>query len=170
MEYPALVLLGVNMLFVAFILLIIAENLRGVVGAKEVAAFCILVGSLNTASAAFNGFVLQDPVTMGAQLLFGFTYLFFAQNILRGADTGTGLGVYCLCVLVTCIPFIVYSFIGGTPILAIFWILWAQLWGLFWVANGLKKNITKFLTINTYCVAILNGLGGFAYMFEWINI
>lgn len=170
MEFPSgLQLLGVNMLFVAFVLYIIALNLQGKVGAKETAAMCILTGGLNVLSALYNGFVLADLGSMAGNLLFGFTYFFFAMDILMDSETYTGLGNYALCVVITCIPFIYVNLVAGAFVLAFYWFLWGQLWGAFWVANGLQKNIGPFVAIDTYIVAAINFIGAIGYLFGWIS-
>ena len=55
-------LTGVNMLFVAFILWVIAGNLRGKIGGKETAYLCILVGSLNAVTAVYLLVAGQNPL------------------------------------------------------------------------------------------------------------
>jgi len=161
-------LLGVNMLYVAFVLFIIALYLQGKVGAKETGAMCILTGSINTIIALYNGLIMGDTASMGGGLLFAFTYLFFAFNIFSNADTYTGLGNYALGVTITTLPFIYVNFMAGAGILTFLWIMWGQLWFFFWVANGLKKEITKFLAINTYLVAIANFIIAIGFIFSWI--
>ena len=161
-------LLGVNMLFVSFTLFIVALNLAGKVGGKETAAFCILTGSVNALSAIYNGFILGDTVSMAACFLFAFTYFFFAMNILKESDTYTGLGNYALGVAVTAAVYIYASITGGTYVLAFYWLLWGQLWACFWIANGLKKNITKFLIGNTYFVVVVNFIGAIGFLFGWL--
>jgi hypothetical protein len=146
-------LTGVNMLFVAFILWVIAGNLRGKTGGKETGYLCILVGSLNTITALFlllNG----NPLGFGAFLLFAFTYFYFAMDILGGADTFTGLGNYALGVAITTIPYSILYFQLGDVIMGIVWLAWGQLWFMFYLANGLKKNVAKFMIADTYVVAV----------------
>ena len=170
MTFPTgITLLGVNMLFVAFVLYIIALNLAGKVGGKETAAMCILVGGLNTVSALYNGLILGDTGSMAGNLLFGFTYLFFAMDILWESDTFTGLGNYALCVAVTTIPFIGVNIGAGAFVLAFYWILWGQLWAGFWIANGLQKNIAKGLTVDTFITAALNLVGAIGFLFGWLD-
>jgi len=170
MQVPSgLSLLGVNMLFVAFVLYIIALNLQGKVGAKETAVMCIMTGGINVLSAFYNGFILGDTGTMAGNLLFGCTYIFFAMDILMNSETFTGLGNYALCGDLACIPYLVLNLSVGDGVLAFFWILWGQLWGAFWVANGLKKDISAFVAIDTYIVAIINFIGAIGYLFGWIS-
>jgi hypothetical protein len=148
-------LTGVNMLFVAFILWVIAGNLRGKTGGKETGFLCILVGALNTITALYlllNG----NPLGFGAFLLFAFTYFFFAMDLLGNADTFTGLGNYALGVAIATIPFSILYFQLGDVIMGIVWLVWGQLWFLFYLANGLKKNVLKFMIADTYVVAIAN--------------
>ena len=155
MVLSADVLTGVNMLFVAFILWVIAGNLRGKIGGKETAYLCILVGSLNAITALYlllNG----NPLGFGAFLLFAFTYYYFAMDILGSADTFSGLGNYALGVALTTIPFFVV-YLGIDTIQAIVWLVWGQLWFMFYLANGLgKKGVVPFMIIDTYIVAIIN--------------
>jgi hypothetical protein len=155
MVLSADVLTGVNMLFVAFILWVIAGNLRGKVGGKETAFLCILVGSLNAVTALYLLIAGKNALGFGAFLLFAFTYFFFAMNILSNSDTYTGLGNYALGVAITTIPFFVV-YLGIDTIQAIVWLVWGQLWFMFYLANGLKKNVLKFMIVDTYIVAVIN--------------
>jgi hypothetical protein len=155
MVLSADVLTGVNMLFVAFILWVIAGNLRGKIGGKETAYLCILVGSLNTITALYL-LIAGNPLGFGAFLLFAFTYFLFAMDILGSADTFTGLGSYALGVALTTIPFFVV-YLGIDTIQAIVWLVWGQLWFMFYLANGLgKKEVVPFMIKDTYAVAIIN--------------
>jgi len=163
-------LLGVLMLFVAFILLVVALNLQGKVGATETGILCILVGGLCTISGFYNGFVVGDAGSMAGNLLFGFTYLFFAMNLLMKSDTGTGLGFFCLGVLATAIVFTAVSAASGAYLMAFYWFLWGQLWGCFWVANGLQKDIKSFLIKDTYFVVVLNFAGAIGFLFGWLTL
>ncbi|MCR4429346.1 MAG: AmiS/UreI family transporter [Caldiserica bacterium] len=162
-------LLGVNMLFVAAVLYIIALNLQGKVGLKETAAMCILTGLVNNISGFYNGFAMGDTATMAASFLFGFTYWLFAFNILTKTETYTGLGNYCLFVVLTAIAYFIVNIQSGAWVLAVFWFLWGQLWAAFWVANGLKKNLGAFLAFDTYIVAIINFLVALAFIFGWMT-
>jgi hypothetical protein len=155
MVLSADVLTGVNMLFVAFILWVIAGNLRGKVGGKETAFLCILVGSLNAVTALYLLIAGQNALGFGAFLLFAFTYFYFAMDILSNSETYTGLGNYALGVAITTIPFFVV-YLGIDTIQAIVWLVWGQLWFMFFLANGLKKNVLKFMIVDTYIVAIIN--------------
>jgi hypothetical protein len=149
-------LTGVNMLFVAFILWVIAGNLRGKVGGKETGFLCILVGSLNFITAVYLLVADKNPLGFGAFLLFAFTYFFFAMDLLAPADTFTGLGNYALGVALTTIPFFIL-YLRVDTIQAIVWLVWGQLWFLFYLANGRgNKKIVPFMIIDTYCVAIIN--------------
>jgi len=166
----AIALLGTNMIFVAAVLYVAALFLQGKVGAKEAAIMCILTGSVNTVSALYVGFVMGDAVTLTSYLLFGFTYFFFAFNLLSGTDTNTGLGNYALVVVICAIAFFYVNFTTGVMILAFFWVLWGQLWAMFWVANGLKKDLGKFLALDTHFVAALNLIVGLGFLFGWIAL
>lgn len=165
----SIVLLGVNMLFVAAVLFVIALNAQGKVGQKETAAMCLLTGSVNTISAFYYGLVMGDPASMAGNFLFGFTYLYFAFNILTGSDTYTGLGNYCLFVVLTCVPFFIVNLQAGAYILAFFWLIWGFLWGVFWVANGLKRNLGKLVPAATYFVTVPNFLVAVFFIFGWAN-
>ena len=128
----AVIRLGVNMLFVAAVLYVIALAAHGEkVGMKEVAAMCLLTGSVNTISGFYTGLVMGDAATMAALFLFGFTYFYYAFNILAGADTFTGLGGYCLFVVLVCVPYFIVNVQAKAYIVAFFWLLWAQLWAVF---------------------------------------
>jgi hypothetical protein len=152
-------LTGVNCVFVSFVLWVIAGNLRGKVGAKETAYLCILTACINGVTAVYLLFVGGNPVGFGAFLLFSFTYFFFAMDLLGGADTVTGLGNYCLGVAVVTIPYFVL-YLGIDTIQAIIWLIWGQLWFLFYLANarGIKK-VVPFMIADTYFVCLLQ----FAY-------
>lgn len=156
------------MLFVAFVLYIIALNMAGKVGVKETASMCILTGGINIVSAFYNGLILGDSLTLAANLLFGCTYIFFAFNILGKSETNTGLGNYALCVTLTAIIYLWVNLTSGAYLSAVMWFLWGQLWATFWVANGLQKNILKFTIVNTYIVAIINFVVAIGYMFGWL--
>lgn len=161
-------LLGVNMLFVAFVLYIIALNMAEKIGAKETATMCIITGGINIISAFYNGFILGDSLTLAANLLFGCTYVFFAFNLLGKSETNTGIGNYALGVALTSIAYFWSSAVSGTHILTLMWFLWGQLWATFWVANGLGKNIIRFTIVNTYIVAIINFIVAIGFLFSWL--
>jgi hypothetical protein len=42
---------------------------------------------------------------------------------------------------------------AGLWVLAFFLALWGQLWAVFWFANGLKREIGKLVSLDTYFVA-----------------
>ena len=161
-------LTGVNMLFVAFILWVIAGNLRGKVGGKETAYLCILVGSLNAVTAVYLLVVGGNALGFGAFLLFAFTYFYFAMDILGNADTFTGLGNFALGVAITTIPFFVV-YLGVDTIQAIVWLIWGQLWFMFYLANGRgMKGVVSFMIGDTYLVAIINLIVGIGHhMFNY---
>ena len=170
MTHPnGVALLGANMLFVAVVLHIIAMFIQGKVSGKETAAMCILTGSFNCLSALYVGFIMGDAVTLSAYFLFGFTYFLFAFNILLNSETFTGLGNYCLFVALNACVFSYVNFMAGLWVLAFFWVLWGQLWAAFWIANGLKKEIGKFVAFDTYIVVCLNFIVAISFLFGWMN-
>jgi hypothetical protein len=152
-------LTGVNCIFVAFVLWVIAGNLQGKVGVKETAYLCILTGFINGSTAIYNLFILGNPLGFGAFLLFAFTYFFFAMDLLGGAESTAGLGKFCCGVALTTIPYAILYITQVDTIQGIIWLIWGQLWFLFYLANarGVKK-VVPFMIIDTYCVAIIQFL------------
>jgi len=162
-------IVGANFLFVAAVLLIIVLNAHGKVGTKEVAIMCIQTGSLNFITALYFSMVFGMGPMLAGFLLFAFTYFFYAFNLLSGSDTSSGLGWYCLFVAVLCYPFAGTSLKGGMPVLAFFWALWGVVWGAFWIANGLQKDIMKFIKFIVWVTVILNFIVGGCFIFGWMD-
>lgn len=169
MTFPTpLALLGVNLLYVSFVLFIVALYLQERVGPKETAAMCILTGGLSTSIALYTGFILGDVAGMGGSLLFGFTYLYLAFNILTGADTRSGIGHYALAVSLTTLFFIAQSVADGDLLFVFLWALWGQLWFCFYLLNALQRPIVRFVAWNTHLVAFVNFLAAIVFMFGWL--
>jgi hypothetical protein len=81
----------------------------------------------------------------------------------------TSLGHYCLFVELNACVFLYVNFIAGLWGLAFFWALWGQLWTIFWIANGLKKEIGKFVALDTYIVVSINFVVAISFLFGWMN-
>src|SRR3712207_4734423 len=133
--------------------------LLGYVDTRAAAPLNLFVGGLQVITPTYLIFTSGgDPdVILGASgiYLFGFTYLYVGFNLLAGLD-GTGLGWFSA--FVACCA-VVYSILNfgrfDDPAFGVIWLIWAVLWGLFFVVLGLgRERLTRF----TGAVALVAGV------------
>jgi hypothetical protein len=150
---------SVGLLYVGAVLIINGLMLLGIVEARAAAPLNLFVGGLQvitpTVLIITSG---GDPdVILGASglYLFGFTYLYVGINLLAGLD-GTGLGWFSA--FVACCA-VVYAGLNfgrfDDPAFGVIWLVWAFLWGLFWLVLGLgRDSFTRY----TGAVALYAGI------------
>jgi len=133
--------LGVKLFFIGGLLVVNGVGLTGRINPKDCAPFSLLVGLLSLTTnviALTRGSEAADFAGVGGGLLFAFTYLYLAVVQWRGLE-GVGFGWYCLFVAVSALVF-AGAKTDDWRVMAM-WLLWASLWFLFYLAQGLGKNL-----------------------------
>jgi acid-activated urea channel len=145
-------MLGVTLLFVGIVL--ISNGTCGLmkVQGKAPAAINILVGLflvvLNIVS-----LIKGDYYACGTGLLFAFTYLFIAGNIVFDLEK-KAYGIYSLFVAINTIPCSIIAARADDWRFAIIWLAWGVLWFTGFLEGTLKKNLGKFSAV----LAVLEGI------------
>jgi hypothetical protein len=160
--------LGVQLLFIGFVLVVNAIWLQGKVDTKDVGIMNLLVGTLGTIGALYYGLVQENfPLSAGA-LLFAMTYLWVGFNAIRGAEDQRALGYYCLMVAIVTVPYAIKAFQGGDLGWAFAWVSFGILWYLFY--QVLTKGNTKVMGMTiamTYFVGIECLIIGWIYLYGY---
>ncbi len=142
---------NVGLLYVGAILFLNGAMMLGWVEAKSAAPLNLFVGILQVVTPTYLIFTAAGDQTaiLGASgiYLFGFTYLYVAMNLFFDLD-GTGLGYFSAFVTGCAIAFagLNFWFDGfGDNGFGVIWLLWAFLWGLFFILLGLgREGIGRF--------------------------
>src|SRR4029453_4342334 len=150
---------SVGLLYVGAVLAINGLMLLGVVEARSAAPLNLFVGGLQvvtpTVLIIMSGGDPDVILSASGIYLFGFTYLYVGINLLAGLD-GTGLGWFSA--FVACCAGVHAGLNFGRfddPGFGVIWLVWAVLWGLFWVVLGLgRESLTRF----TGAVAVVAGI------------
>ena len=144
-----------GLLFVGAVLFINGLSLMGYVKGKSLVPMNVFVGLLQVITPLYLIFTasgtpaeVSDTILLGSGLfLFGFTYLYVAINNTFDLD-GSGLGWFCLYVVLAAIVYALFNFRTATPggnVLGVLWVSWAFLWGLFWLVLSLgKTSLTRY--------------------------
>jgi hypothetical protein len=135
---------AVGLLFVGAVLFINGAMLLGWVEAKSAAPINFFVGALQIITPTYLIFTANgntDTILSAAGLyLFAFTYLYVGLNLSFNLD-GTGLGYFCLFVVVSAVVYSGLNFFHfKDPGFGVIWLLWAYLWLLFFLVLGLKMD------------------------------
>jgi putative amide transporter protein len=150
---------SVGLLYVGAVLVVNGLMLLGYVDARAAAPMNLFVGGLQVITPTYLIFTAggdQDAILFASGIyLFGFTYLYVGFNLLAGLD-GTGLGWFSA--FVACCA-VVYSGLNfgrfDDPAFGVIWLIWAGLWGLFFLVLGLgRESLTRF----TGAVAVVAGV------------
>lgn len=160
--------LGVQLLFIGFVLIVNALWLQGKVDTKDVGIMNLIVGTLGTIGALFYGLVQENIPLSGGAMLFAMTYLWVGFNAVRGAEDQRALGYYCLLVALVCIPFTVQAFRDGDLGWTFEWVTFGILWYLFYLV--LTKGNTKVMGLTiatTYFVGIEVAITGWMYLYGY---
>jgi putative amide transporter protein len=142
---------NVGLLYVGAILFLNGVMMLGWVEAKSAAPLNLFVGLLQVVTPTYLIFTAAGDQTaiLGASglYLFGFTYLYVAMNLFFDLD-GTGVGYFSAFVTGCAIVFsgLNFWFDGfGDNAFGVIWLLWAFLWGLFFILLGLgREGIGRF--------------------------
>jgi uncharacterized membrane protein len=144
-----------GLLFVGAVLFINGLSLMGYVKGKSLVPMDLFVGLLQVITPLYLIFTasgtpaeVSATILLGSGLfLFGFTYLYVAINNIYDLD-GSGLGWFCLYVVLAAIVYAYFNFRTATPggnVLTVLWLSWAFLWGLFWLVLSLgKTSLTRY--------------------------
>lgn len=139
-------MLGMVLLYVGAVLIINGLVMLGRISTKESVIMNVFTGGVAILAAAYNAFIVADLVAIknaSLGLLFAFTYLWVAYNVMSKSD-GRGLGWFSLFVAITVLPvFYVEYNAAQTTIdywLALNWGAWAVLWYSFFMLNVQKRT------------------------------
>jgi len=155
-------MLGINLLFVGFVLLLngisylieVDDNVKGLVNA--------LIGVVVAINAIFE--VSQGIFASAAGMwIFALNYFIVAAHIFFGSKNWKILGIYGLFVAIVCMVFIVDSVLAGAWVLVYLWAMWGILWiqGFFSIVCGSKladKYTPHVLIINGIASCLVPGL------------
>ena len=140
-----------GLLYVGAVLFINGLSLLGLVKGRSLVPMNVFVGLLQVVTPLYLIFTANgDPaVILGASglFLFCFTYLYVAINNTFDLD-GSGLGWFCLYVVLAAIVYALFNFRTATPggnVLGVLWVSWAFLWFLFWLVLSLgRTSLTRY--------------------------
>lgn len=144
-----------GLLFVGAVLFINGLSLLGWVKGKSLVPMNVFVGLLQVITPLYLIFTASgSPAEVSATILlgsglflFGFTYLYVAINNTFDLD-GSGLGWFCLYVVLAAIVYAFFNFRTATPggnVLGVLWVSWAYLWFLFWLVLSLgRTSLTRY--------------------------
>ncbi|MDR4987002.1 acetamide transporter [Bacillus cereus] len=154
MGYVGLLLSGAALFLNSLVILGKAEM-------KSAGVFNLFVGALQIII-PFYLIMISDQsnwtvYSYAATFLFGLTYLYVGVTFITGMSS-TGLGWFCLWVVIIALFYMVVSFVQFQDVLnALTWFMWALLWYLFFVLNVQKKNINQYL-------------GRIAFVQSWVTL
>lgn len=144
-----------GLLFVGAVLFINGLSLMGYVKGKSLVPMNVFVGLLQVVTPLYLIFTasgtpaeVSATILLGSGLfLFGFTYLYVAINNTYDLD-GSGLGWFCLYVVLAAIVYAFLNFRTATPggnVLGVLWVSWAFLWLLFFLVLSLgRTSLTRY--------------------------
>ena len=69
--------------------------------------------------------------------------------------------------MLTCIPFFTVNAQASAWILAVYSVLWSRLWGVFWIAKGLQKNLGNFVACDPSVTVASNIVVAVLFMLGW---
>lgn len=166
------------MLSISLILTGIALALNGVVSLchwdrRGLATTNILIGIYLVGTSIYSIYADVDTVTVFVNfgmLLFGFTLLFMASDIIWASDKRT-FGWFCIMLAVCAITLAVYFLLSDIVFWGILWALWSLIWIFLFAGFGVNA---KFRRSSFYCL-IFQGVVtlmaiGFLELFDIINI
>jgi hypothetical protein len=139
---------NVGLLYVGAVLFVNGLMLLGKIDGKSAGIFNIFVGALQVFTPIFiivnaNG-DLATIFSASGIFLFGFTYLYVGISNLTNTE-GTGVGYYSLWVSILAIGYSLANFIYfGDIKFGFIWLMWAYLWGLFYLLLAKKKKIERY--------------------------
>ncbi|MED1411719.1 MULTISPECIES: AmiS/UreI family transporter [Bacillus] len=154
MGYVGLLLSGAALFLNSLVILGKAEM-------KSAGVFNLFVGALQIII-PFYLIMISDQsnwtvYSYAATFLFGLTYLYVGVTFITGMSS-TGLGWFCLWVVIIALFYMVVSFVQFQDVLnALTWFMWALLWYLFFVLNVQRKNINQYL-------------GRIAFVQSWVTL
>ncbi|MDF0606303.1 hypothetical protein HZU77_011665 [Neisseriaceae bacterium TC5R-5] len=153
-------MLGVILLFVGIVL--INNGAARLLGfdPKPTAVLNIFVGLL---SVSLNIIILFKAPTAiayyqaGTGLLFGFTYLFIALNLIFNWDTRP-YGIYSLLVAIIAVPAAFVALQAGDVRFFIIWLLWSLLWLTGFIETVLQRHLGHFVSYLLLFSGVMTGL------------
>jgi hypothetical protein len=159
----------------------------GVADGKGIAVFNIFTGILGTVTPFYlltqvkgvDATAFDTVLAVAPMWLFALTFLWVGINALT-EHSPTGVGWYCLWVVMMAIGFSLVNFIRFDAVPeGIIWLNWAFLWGLFWALLALGQTriatftgwVAVFQSVWTVTAqAFLAMVGGWADVPDWVFI
>jgi hypothetical protein len=154
-----------GLLYVGAVLFVNGLSLVGWVKGKSLAPMDLFVGLLQVVTPLYLIFTANgDPFIIrnaSGLFLFGFTYLYVAMNQFFDLD-GSGLGWFCLFVVVAAIVYAIFNFRDANAagyVFGVLWTSWAYLWFLFWLVLSLgRTSLTRYTGAVCATQGIITGL------------
>ncbi len=139
---------NVGLLYVGAVLFVNALMLLGKVDGKSAGIFNLFVGALQVFTPIYLIVTAHgDPwlvFSASGIFLFGFTYLYVGIANLTNISA-SGVGWYSLWVAILAIGYSIVNFVHfGDYKFGIIWLMWAFLWGLFYLLLAQNKDIGTF--------------------------
>lgn len=129
-------------------LLVNGLGLLGHLPPRDAGALSTLVGAIQVSLAV--GYVATHDgdtavlLSAAGMLLFGLTYVYVGLDTFLGLGS-KGLGWFCGMVAVFGL-LLAFAWLGSDPVLAVLWLGWAVLWGLFFASMALGKTGVDLFT------------------------
>ncbi|CAB3394872.1 AmiS/UreI family transporter [Kyrpidia spormannii] len=138
---------NVGLLYVGAVLFVNALMLLGKIDSKSAGIFNLFVGALQVFTPVYLIMTAQnswDIFSASGIFLFGFTYLYVGISNLTG-NNSSGVGWYSLWVSMLAIGYSIVNFYHfGDIKFGVIWLMWAFLWGLFFLLLAQKRDIGRF--------------------------
>ncbi|MBK9102385.1 MAG: transporter [Austwickia sp.] len=150
---------AVGLFYVGAVLIVNGLMLLGYMSGPSAAPLNLFVGALQVVVPTLllirAGSDTAGVFAASGLYLFGFTYLWVGINALANLP-GHGLGWYSLFVAVAALGYSWHAFtVESDPAFGVIWLLWAALWGLFFLLLGLER---AHLAQATGVVALVEGI------------
>lgn len=147
-EVGGIIMATVGLLYVGAVLYVNALMLLGKVDRKSAGIFNLFVGALQVFTPIYMIVTSHGDswkiFSASGIFLFGFTYLYVGIVNLSNASA-SGVGWYSLWVAILAIGYSIANFSHfGDYKFGIIWLMWAFLWGLFYLLLARNKDIGTF--------------------------
>jgi hypothetical protein len=149
-------MVGVLLLYVGAVLLVNGMGGLDRVDGRSMAVMNFMVGGLALVASLIQlvrAETTADFFIVATFFLFTFTYLYVAISIWFELDM-RGFGWFCFFVAITAIPCSIMAFKGDDFRFGTFWLIWAGLWFMFYLANVPGKDLGKLLPYSTIAVGV----------------
>lgn len=138
---------NVGLLYVGAVLFVNALMLLGKIDTKSAGIFNLFVGTLQVFTPIYLIMTAHNSweiFSASGIFLFGFTYLYVGISNLTGSSS-SGVGWYSLWVSILAIGYSMINFYHfGDFKFGVIWLMWAFLWGLFFLLLAQNRDIGRF--------------------------